>query len=84
MLRSLARPLKLGEKVSLDEATFEIMAITSDGRPAEVRVRFARDLRDPRLVFLRWGRHGYVRFDLPEVGATVVLPRVDLLTALFG
>jgi hypothetical protein len=84
MLRGLARPLKLGEKVNLDQATFEIVALTADGRPAEVRVRFTRELGDPQLVFLRWGTHGYVRFDLPEVGASVVLPRVDLLTALFG
>jgi hypothetical protein len=84
MLRSLERPLKLGEKVSLDAATFEVVALTADGRPAEVEVRFARELSDPRLIFLRWGGQGYVRFDLPEVGASVVLPRVDLLNALFG
>jgi hypothetical protein len=84
MLRSLTRPLPRGEKVVLDEATFEVVELTSDGRPAEVRVRFERDLSDPRLVFLRWGTHGYVPFRVPAPGASVVLPRVDLLAALSG
>ncbi len=84
MLRSLARPLQRGEKVILDEATFEIVELTSDGRPAEVRVRFERELSDPRLVFLRWGTHGYVPFRVPPPGASVVVPRVDLLAALSG
>jgi hypothetical protein len=84
MLRSLARPLQRGEKVSLDEATFEVVELTPDGRPAEVRVRFERELSDPRLVFVRWGTHGYVPFRVPPPGATVVVPRVDLLEALSG
>jgi hypothetical protein len=84
MLRSLSRPLKLGEKVIVDEASFEVVELTTDGRPAEVLVHFARDLSDPRLIFLRWGVHGYVHFELPAPGASVVLPRVDLLKALWG
>jgi hypothetical protein len=84
MLRSLAHPLRRGEKVRLDEATFEVMELTPDGRPAEVVVRFERDLSDRKLVFLRWEGHGYVRFVPPPEGASVVLPRVDLLTALAG
>jgi hypothetical protein len=84
MLRSLSHPLKLGEKVSVDEATFEVVELTTDGRPAEVLVHFQRDLSDPRLIFMRWGVHGYVHFELPAPGASVVLPRVDLLKTLWG
>jgi hypothetical protein len=84
MLRSLGRPLSRGEKVPLDEATFEVVELTADGRPAEVLVRFERELNDRRLVFLRWDTHGYVHFELPPTGASVVLPRVDLLAALSG
>lgn len=84
MLRSLARPLRLGEKVVLDEATFEVVELTADGRPAEVHVRFERALDDPRLVFLRWEQHGYVPFELPRAERPLVLPRVDLLSVLFG
>jgi hypothetical protein len=84
LLRSLSRPLQLGEKVILDEASFEVVELTPDGRPAEVVVRFARDLSDRRLVFMRWDRHGYVPFAIPRAGASVVLPRVDLLAALLG
>lgn len=84
MLRSLERPLRLGEKVVLDEATFEVVDLTADGRPAEVRVRFRRALGDRRLVFLSWQGHGYVPFEPPAAGRPVVLPRVDLLTALSG
>jgi hypothetical protein len=84
MLRSFARPLQRGEKVVLDEATFEVVELTSDGRPAEVRVRFERELSDPRFVFLRWQTHGYIPFRVPPLGVTVVVPRVDLLAALSG
>jgi hypothetical protein len=84
LLRSPSRPLRRGEKVRLDEATFEVVELTADGRPAEVVVRFERDLDDPHLAFLRWERHGYTRFAVPAVGASVVLPRVDLLSALSG
>ena len=84
MLRSLTRPLRRGEKVVLDEATFEVVELTPDGRPAEVQVRFERELSDPRLVFLRWGTHGYVPFRVPALGASVLVPRVDLVAALSG
>lgn len=84
MLRSLTRPFVTGEKVTLDEATFEIVEVTPDGRPAEVVVHFERDLSDPHLLFLHWGTHGYVPFDVPGPGATVVVPRADLLAALSG
>jgi hypothetical protein len=84
MLRSLSRPFHLGEKVILDEAAFEIVELTADGRPAQVLVRFVRELGDPRLVFMRWGTHGYVPFRVPPPGQSVVLPRVDLIAALSG
>lgn len=84
MLRSLRRPLMRGEKVELDEATFEIAEVTDDGRPAEVRIRFRHDLNDRQLVFLRWDNHGYVPFELPPTGSSVLLPRVDLVAALAG
>ena len=84
MLRGLSRPLRRGEKVELDEATFEVVELTTDGRPAEVVVRFERDLNDRQLVFLCWGTAGYVRFEPPQPGRSLVLPRVDLLAALAG
>lgn len=84
LLRSTSKPLRRGEKVTLDDATFEVTALTADGRPAEVVVRFARELRDRHLVFLRWQEHGYAPFAIPAVGEAVVLPRVHLSSALSG
>jgi hypothetical protein len=84
MLRSHARPLALGEMVRLDAATFEVTALTPDGRPAEVTVRFRTSLDDPTLLLMRWERTGYVRFDPPAPGETTILPAADFVRILSG
>ncbi|HEY8925622.1 MAG TPA: hypothetical protein VIU64_14645 [Polyangia bacterium] len=85
MLRSPRRPFTLGETVSLTGVTFEVTALTSDGRPAEVEVRFAVPLEDPSLRFMQWdGADGYVPFEVPPPGRSVHVPAVDVRRALFG
>ena len=85
MLRSLRHPLALGETVSLTGVTFEVTALTGDGRPAEVEVRFAVPLDDSSLRFMQWdGADGYVPFAVPRPGRTVRVPAVDIRRALFG
>jgi hypothetical protein len=68
----------------LSEATFTVNEVTADGRPAEVRVRFRKDLTDRTLTFMQWAGPGYVPFAPPAPGTSVVVPAVDLLSALGG
>jgi hypothetical protein len=82
MLRSTARPFALGHTVRLDAATFVVTALTSDGRPAEVSVRFLRALEDPALRIFRWDGDGYVRFAPPSANSVAVLPAADFLRLL--
>lgn len=72
------------EPVHLRQATFEVTELTSDGRPAEVRVRFERRLDDPELRFFRWQEHGYAEVHPPAIGDSVIVPAVDCLAALRG
>jgi hypothetical protein len=70
--------------LELREATFAVSSVTEDGRPEELVVRFNRRLADPKLSFVRWAGPGYVPFELPAVGSSVLVPAVDLLSALRG
>lgn len=87
MQRMLRRPgsgLRLGDEVRLDGASVRVTALTDDGRPLEVVVRFACGLRDPSLVWMRWQHPGYAPFVMPQPGETVVLPRAAIGDLLFG
>src|SRR5512133_508679 len=68
MLRSLDRPVPLGPMASLDEASFEVTALTGDGIPSEVLVRFKSNLDAMEFEWLQWGSHGYVHFQPPARG----------------
>ena len=82
MLRSTARPLALGHTVRLDAATFVVTALTSDGRPAEVSVRFVRPLADPALRILCWSGDRYVRFVPPPPNYVVMIPVANFMRVL--
>ena len=83
LLRSPS-PSAWSTPLELREATFAVSGVTEDGRPEALVVRFDRRLADPKLTFLRWAGSGYVPFELPEVGTSVLVPAVDLLSALRG
>jgi hypothetical protein len=84
MLRSTSQPFRRGERVQLDDVSFEVTELTTDGRPAEVRVHFAKGLSHPSLRWLKWRGPGYEAFTPPAPGDSVVVPAVDLLAALSG
>jgi hypothetical protein len=84
MLRSPTRPIELGEQIALSDVTVEVSALTADGRPSEILVRFAVPLEDPSLQWLQWGKHDYVPFRVPRVGETLVVPAVDMSEMMFG
>jgi hypothetical protein len=84
MLRSLNHPMRLGERIALSGMTIEVSDLGPDGRPLEIVVRFAQKLEDPSLEWLKWGEHGYVPFQLPKVGESVVLPAANMREVLFG
>jgi hypothetical protein len=71
--RGLQHPMSVGERVELTGMTAEVLALTEDGRPAEVAFRFSVPLEDPSLRFLRWESFAFIPFALPEVGETVEL-----------
>lgn len=84
LLRAPAAPFELGQRVQLDGAHVVVTAVTGDGRPLEVAVRFERQLGDPSLVWMRWQRRGYAPFHLPPVGRGVLLPRAAILDLLLS
>jgi hypothetical protein len=84
MLRSVNRPMHLGDKITLSDMTIEVSDLAPDGRPLEILVRFTVDLEDRSLEWLQWGDHGYVPFRVPEIGETVILPAANMREVLFG
>ncbi len=67
-------PMRIGRRVNLIGVTAEIIAITDDGRPAEVAFRFAMRLENRLFRWMQWKDGAYVPFALPAVGETVTLP----------
>jgi hypothetical protein len=72
--RATRFPLKLGDNVSLRGLKAEIIAVRK-GKPVRARFTFDKPLEDPSLVFLSFGKSGFVRFHPPPVGHQVRLPR---------
>jgi len=84
VLRSLDRPLRMGEHVRLEGMDIEVLSMTPDARPAEILVRFDQPLESRSLRLMRWGAHEYVPFQPPAIGESVTLPAVNLPAALSG
>ena len=70
---------EVGDHVRLTDLDIEITALTDDERPAEIIARFGSDLEDEKRIFLQWTPGGFAPFELPAVGASVVLPPVDFM-----
>jgi hypothetical protein len=82
-LRSPKKRSFVGETLELTGVTYRVTEVTTDGRPAEVLVRFAAPLNSDEFIWLQWGnRGGYVPFSLPEPGTSVVVPAIDFESLL--
>jgi len=84
MLRDPRRPPRLGETIELGAARLRVVAAMPDGRPREIEVRFLRPLASETLLWMQWREHGYVPFRPPAAGESVVVPKLDIASALFG
>jgi hypothetical protein len=82
MFRRADRRFKPNEVVRLSDVSFEVTRFGEDGRPAEVLARFHNQLESEAMQWLRWGKHGYVPFQLPRIGQSIVIPAVDLAATL--
>ena len=71
LVRGDRNPLRLGEVIDLPAVRIEISEVTADGRPAEVRFRFATALEDDSLRWLQASDDGYLPFRPPAIGETV-------------
>lgn len=74
--RIRACPMKLHERVEVSGMSAEVVALTSDGRPSEARMRFAVALESSQLnwVMWDWDQGAFVPFTVPAIGATATLP----------
>jgi hypothetical protein len=84
MLRRPRDAFKVGDRVELGAATFQVQRVSDDGRPAEVLVTFRLPLSSPELLWTQWRDDEYATFSPPPLGATVELPAADFAQLLFG
>jgi hypothetical protein len=82
MLRSLRHPLPVGSRMGFSDSEIEVLDVLADGRPARIRVRFARGLEDPALRFLYWREGEAEPFPLPAPGETIRVARVNYVALL--
>lgn len=71
--RSADEPLAVGQRIAITGMEVEVLEVTPDGRPLEVRVQFDRPLEEASLRWLEWDwrTHTYRPFVPPPVGATL-------------
>jgi hypothetical protein len=74
VFRGPDHPLKLGDTVTLSGMVVTIISITNDNRPLRVEFAFDKPLDHPSYYFLKWHQGKFVRFELPQIGSTIVLP----------
>jgi hypothetical protein len=68
----------VGDSVSLEGTRFTITEVTTDGRPAEVLVKFDNALDSDKLVWMRWNnRDGFAPFSIPALGHSMLVPAAE-------
>lgn len=82
LYRSADKPLHQGDRIALDGLTIEVLEVTPDGRPLQVRFDFEASLDAERYRFYYWTDNHFRPLELPAVGETQVLPRAELYPEL--
>jgi len=82
MLRAATLPFAAGERVDLPGLAVEVLAVTDDGRPRDVRFTFAHPLDDPRYRWVAWQGITFAPWTPPAVGETGTLAPVDVEGAI--
>jgi len=83
MMRSpRTHPFAVGDRVALTGLSIAVEAITPDGRPLTILVRFDHPLDDPSLVWRHWQGHTYQPYQPPAIGQRETEPPVDFLKLL--
>jgi hypothetical protein len=78
MFRRANRRFGLHQQIRLQGVTYQVLALTDDGRPARMLARFDQPLESAEFAWRVWGGHEYVRFAPPAVGKSVLLPKAEL------
>jgi hypothetical protein len=73
LYRARDEPLAAGQRVRLRGMEVHVLAV-NEGNPYRWRVRFDRQLEDPRLLFLHARKEGLQRLRLAAVGERMLLP----------
>lgn len=78
------RPMRPGQRVSLDGLEIEVISVTPDGRPVETKFHFSKNLDDPSFIWTTMDKGPFVTFAPPPVGERISLPRQPLGKVLLG
>lgn len=82
MLRAASLPFTTGERVEVPGLAVDVLAVTEDGRPRDVRFSFDHALDDPRYRWVAWQGISFAPWTPPAVGAEATLAAVDVEGAI--
>jgi hypothetical protein len=74
LFRERGTPMHAGDRVALDGLDIEVVQVTPDGRPLQVRFDFAEPLDAARYRYYYWADNHFRPLQVPEVGETRSLP----------
>ncbi len=74
LFRGRAHPMTVGQKVELTGLSIEVLSLTKDLQPKNVRFIFSVPLESSALKFLQWKDGNYTRVSPPVIGETLYLP----------
>jgi hypothetical protein len=67
-----------GQRIELSDMVAEVLTLTQDQRPLKVRFTFSKALENDSLHFYQWKEKGYIAFDLPVIGDSVRIAKVNM------
>lgn len=84
LLWSPRRTFQIGERIEQSDMALTVNALTQDGRPLSIDLRFARPLEDPSYLWVQWHNTRSEPFTPPAIGRRVVLPAADYIQSVLG